>query len=75
MTTMTTSELGINNATVSPENELRITPFLHAMVKQGASDLYLTTGANASLKIRGKLRAITRDRMKPGKVRQVKSAS
>ena len=71
MTTMTTSELGINNATVSPENELRITPFLHAMVKQGASDLYLTTGANASLKIRGKLRAITRDRMKPGKVRQL----
>lgn len=53
------------------EAELRITPFLHAMVKQNASDLYLTTGAPASIKIRGRLRAITRDIMKPGKVRQL----
>ncbi|MEN9503917.1 MAG: hypothetical protein RI964_3202 [Pseudomonadota bacterium] len=53
------------------EPELRITPFLHAMVKQNASDLYLTTGAHASLKIRGRLKAITRDPMKPGRIRQL----
>ena len=51
--------------------DLRITPFLMAMVKQNASDLYLTTGAHASIKIRGKLKGITREPMKPGRIRQL----
>ena len=65
-----TAQLEISTV-VTAENELRITPFLHTMVKQNASDLYLTTGANASLKVRGKLKSITRDKMKPGKIRQL----
>ena len=65
-----TAQLEISTV-VTAENELRITPFLHTMVKQNASDLYLTTGANASLKVRGKLKPITRDKMKPGKIRQL----
>jgi twitching motility protein PilU len=57
---------------VAPEqNELRITPYLHAMVKQGASDLYLTTGAHASTRVRGKLCRISREPMKPGHIRQL----
>lgn len=53
------------------ENDLRISPLLMMMVKQGASDLYLTTGAYASLKIRGKLKHISREPMKPGNIRQL----
>lgn len=53
------------------EADLRITPLLHLMVKQGASDLYLTTGAHASIKVRGQLRRISRDPMKPGNIRQL----
>ena len=49
----------------------RIHPLLHMMVKQGASDLYLTTGANASIKVRGQLRAISREPMRPGNIRQL----
>ena len=49
----------------------RINPLLHMMVKQGASDLYLTTGANASVKVRGQLRSISREPMKPGNIRQL----
>lgn len=49
----------------------RIHPLLHMMVKQGASDLYLTTGANASIKVRGQLRAVTREPMRPGNIRQL----
>lgn len=53
------------------EHELRITPFLNLMVKQGASDLYLTTGAYASIKVRGKFKRISREPMKPGTIRQL----
>ncbi|MBU0655761.1 MAG: PilT/PilU family type 4a pilus ATPase [Gammaproteobacteria bacterium] len=53
------------------EADLRITPLLHMMVKQGASDLYLTTGAHASIKVRGQLRRISREPMKPGNIRQL----
>ncbi|MDX9987564.1 PilT/PilU family type 4a pilus ATPase [Thiothrix unzii] len=49
----------------------RIHPLLHMMVKQGASDLYLTTGANASIKVRGQLRSISREPMRPGNIRQL----
>jgi len=57
--------------TVMTESEMRITPLLHMMVKQQASDLYLTTGAHASLKIRSKLKRISREPLKPGNIRQV----
>ncbi len=59
------------NNTALAESELRISPLLSHMVKQGASDLYLTTGAHASLKIRGKLKPISREPMKPGNIRQI----
>ncbi|OQW99082.1 MAG: type IV pili twitching motility protein PilT [Thiothrix lacustris] len=57
--------------TVMTEADLRITPLLNMMVKQSASDLYLTTGAHATLKVRGQLRRISRDPMKPGTIRQL----
>jgi twitching motility protein PilU len=57
--------------TIMTEAELRITPLLNMMVKQSASDLYLTTGAHATLKVRGQLRRISRDPMKPGTIRQL----
>ncbi len=45
---------------------MKITPYLEAMVKREASDLYLTTGAHASLKIMGKLEHLTQNKLKPG---------
>lgn len=51
------------------DTELRITPLLQLMVKQGASDLYLTTGAHASIKVRRQLKAISREPMRPGNIR------
>ena len=57
--------------TIMTEAELRITPLLKMMVKQGASDLYLTTGAHATLKVRGQLRHISREPMRPGNIRQL----
>ena len=60
-----------NPAPISVESELRIAPLLQMMVKQNASDLYLTTGAHASIKVRGKLRRISREPMKPGNIMQL----
>lgn len=57
--------------TILTEAELRITPMLNMMVKQNASDLYLTTGAHATLKVRGQLKRISREPMKPGNIRQL----
>ena len=45
---------------------MKILPFLEAMVTQEASDLYLTTGAYASLKITGQLKKISQNIMMPG---------
>jgi len=45
---------------------MKIIPYLEFMVKRDASDLYLTTGAYASLKIMGKLEGISKNRLKPG---------
>lgn len=59
-----------NPAPIS-ESRLRIAPLLQVMVKQNASDLYLTTGAHASIKVRGKLRRISREPMKPGNIMQL----
>ena len=57
--------------TIMTEADLRIPPLLNMMVKQGASDLYLTTGAHATIKVRGQLRRISREPMKPGNIRQL----
>lgn len=53
------------------EEDMRLSPLLHMMVKQQASDIYLTTGAHASVKVRGSLRKISREPMKPGNIRQL----
>jgi len=45
---------------------MKITPYLEAMVKKDASDLYLTTGAHAYLKIMGEFVAISKDKLMPG---------
>ncbi|WP_020396201.1 PilT/PilU family type 4a pilus ATPase [Thiolinea disciformis] len=53
------------------DDDMRLSPLLHMMVKQGGSDIYLTTGAHASIKVRGQLRKISREPMKPGNIRQI----
>ena len=53
------------------EEDMRLSPLLHMMVKQQASDIYLTTGAHASIKVRGSLRKISKEPMKPGNIRQL----
>ncbi|PID45394.1 MAG: type IV pili twitching motility protein PilT [Proteobacteria bacterium] len=47
-------------------NHPQITAFLNAMVKHEASDLYLTTGAKASIKVMGGFKHLTKEPMKPG---------
>lgn len=53
------------------EEDMRLSPLLHMMVKQQASDIYLTTGAHASVKVRGSLRKISKEPLKPGNIRQL----
>jgi twitching motility protein PilU len=55
----------------APAHPARIAALLQLMVKQGASDLYLTTGAHASIKVRGKLRHVSREPMRPGNIRSL----
>jgi len=45
---------------------MKIIPYLEAMVKHGASDLYLTTGAYATLKVMGALKRISKNNLMPG---------
>ncbi len=45
---------------------MKIIPYLEAMVKREASDLYLTTGAFATLKVMGKLEGISKNKLMPG---------
>jgi len=45
---------------------MKIIPYLEAMVKYEASDLYLTTGAYATLKVMGKLEKISKNKLMPG---------
>lgn len=47
---------------------MKIAPYLEAMVKQNASDLYLTTGAPACLKIMGSLHPLTKETMRQGNI-------
>ncbi|PID49059.1 MAG: type IV pili twitching motility protein PilT [Proteobacteria bacterium] len=53
------------------DEDMRLSPLLHMMVKQNASDIYLTTGAHAAIKVRGLLRRVSKDPMKPGNIRQL----
>lgn len=47
---------------------MKITPYLEAMVGQDASDLYMTTGTYASLKIMGKLEPLTKEKLQAGAI-------
>ncbi len=50
------------------ENSPQVNAFLAAMVKHEASDLYLTTGARASIKVMGGFKHLTKESMKPGMI-------
>ena len=45
---------------------MKIIPYLEFMVKRDASDLYLTTGAFASIKTMGKMEHISKNKLMPG---------
>jgi len=45
---------------------MKIIPYLEFMVKRDASDLYLTTGAFASIKVMGKMEQISKNKLMPG---------
>ena len=45
---------------------MKIIPYLELMVRREASDLYLTTGALASIKVMGNLEGISKNKLKPG---------
>ena len=49
----------------------QVSVFLTAMVQHGASDLYLTTGAKAAIKVQGGFKHLTKGSLKPGKVSQL----
>jgi len=45
---------------------MKIIPYLEFMVKRDASDLYLTTGAFASIKVMGNMEHISKNKLMPG---------
>ena len=45
---------------------MKIVPYLEFMVKREASDLYLTTGAFASIKVMGSMEHISKNKLMPG---------
>ena len=45
---------------------MKIIPYLEFMVKRDASDLFLTTGAFASIKVMGKMEHISKNKLMPG---------
>jgi twitching motility protein PilU len=45
---------------------MKIIPYLEAMVKREASDIFLTTGAYATIKVMGDLEAISKNKLMPG---------
>ena len=45
---------------------MKILPYLEFMVKRDASDLYLTTGAFASIKVMGSMEQISKNKLMPG---------
>jgi twitching motility protein PilU len=50
---------------------MELKDYLRIMVKYDASDLYLTTGAPPSAKIQGQLKALSKDPLPPGAVKEV----
>jgi twitching motility protein PilU len=46
-------------------------PYLRAMIKHGASDLFLSTGTTARLKVEGKTRTLGEKEFKPGEIRDL----
>ena len=50
---------------------MNIESYLKYMAKQGASDLFLTTGAAPSIKIQGELKPISDTRLQPGVTREI----
>ncbi len=50
---------------------MELKDYLRIMVKYDASDLYLTTGAPPSAKIQGQLKALSKDPLPPGTVKEV----
>ncbi len=53
------------------DNKPKVSAFLSAMVKHEASDLYLTTGARASIKVMGGFKHLTKEPMPPGMVEKL----
>ncbi len=53
------------------DDEMRITPLLRIMEKRRASDIYMTTGAHVSIKVRDQLQRVSRHPMKPGAILQL----
>ncbi len=47
---------------------MKIIPYLEAMVKHEASDLYLTTGAFATIKVMGRQEKISKNKLMPGTI-------
>lgn len=45
---------------------MKLLPYLEAMVKRDASDIYLTTGAYATLKVMGDLEPVSKIKLMPG---------
>ena len=45
---------------------MKLLPYLEAMVKREASDIYLTTGAHATIKVMGDLEPISKNKLIPG---------
>jgi len=56
------------DATEKPNS---IEPYLRAMIKHSASDLFLSTGTTARLKIDGKTRSLGERDLKPGEIRDM----
>lgn len=48
-----------------------ITPYLKLMAEKNGSDLFFTTGAPASMKIQGEMRAINRTPLEPGLIKHI----
>jgi twitching motility protein PilU len=45
---------------------MKIIPYLEAMVKREASDIFLTTGAYATIKVMGEMEVISKNKLMPG---------
>jgi len=53
---------------------MNIEPYLRRMAKVGASDMFFTTGAPPSVKVDGKMQAMSKSILKPGSVAKIAKA-